>query len=148
MSCYKTGCHAASARFADDAFTEQPALADDLAKGYRYSAACSASMAGTGQGKDDPAPDAAARVKLREKALAWLKADLVAWRKVLDGANNPARKQAVSKTLIHWKEDTNLSGIRDEAALEKLPEGEQEVFRSLWWDVESLLKRAEEGGSR
>jgi tetratricopeptide (TPR) repeat protein/tRNA A-37 threonylcarbamoyl transferase component Bud32 len=146
--CHKTSRHASAVRFATEAFLETPSLGNDLAKGYRYHAASSASMAGTGQGKDDPAPDPAARVKLREKALAWLKADLAAWGKVLDGGNKPARRKALSKTLIHWKEDMNLSGIRDETALAKLPEGEREAFRSLWRDVESLLKRAEDGGSQ
>src|SRR3954452_21242854 len=41
---------------ADDAFAEIPALAD-LEEGLRYDAACSASPAGSGSGKDDPPPD-------------------------------------------------------------------------------------------
>jgi tetratricopeptide (TPR) repeat protein/tRNA A-37 threonylcarbamoyl transferase component Bud32 len=144
--CHKIGRHATSARFWGEAFAETPALADDLAKGHRYNAACSASLAGSSQGKDDPLPDEAGRVKLREQALGWLRADLAAWAKVLDGGNEPARKQLVAKTLAHWKGDADLAGIRDEAALAKLPEAEREAFRSLWADVEEL--RAKAGGAK
>jgi eukaryotic-like serine/threonine-protein kinase len=143
--CYNKGLQAASVRFWDEAFTEQPALLNELAKGHRYNAACAASLAGSGSGKDDPAPDEAARVKFREKALGWLRADLTAWSKVLDGGNEAARKQAVSQMLAHWKEDADLAGIRDEMALAKLPDSEREAFRALWADVDRLLAKAQAG---
>jgi eukaryotic-like serine/threonine-protein kinase len=139
---YKTGRYAVSARFWGEAFAETPALADDLSKGNRYNAACSASLAASGQGKAEPLPDDPAKAKLREQALGWLRLDLAAWGKFLDGGNEPARKQAVAGTLAHWKEDSDLVGIRDEAVLAKLPEGEREAFRSLWADVEALRKKA------
>ena len=144
--CYTKGLHAASARFYEEAFAEQPALAGDLSQGHRYKAASGASLAGSGSGKDDPPPDEAARVKLRERARGWLRADLAAWSKVLDGGNEPARKQAVAGTLASWKEDSDLAGIRDEAALAKLPEAEREGFRALWADVEALQKKTKAVG--
>ncbi len=140
--CRIKALHAASARFYGQAFADQPPLAEDLRTGHRNNAACAAALAGSGAGKDDPPPDEAGRAKLREQALGWLRADLAAWARVLDGGNEPARKQAVSRTLAHWKEDSDLAGIRDEAALAKLPEGEREAFRSLWRDVEALRKKA------
>ncbi len=143
--CYKTGRYATSARFWGEAFAETPALADDLAKGNRYNAACSASLAASGRGKDEPMPDDPAKVKLREQALGWLRLDLAAWGKVLDGGNEPARKQAVAGTLAHWKEDADLAGIRDAEALAKLPEGEREGFRTLWAEVDRLLAKARAG---
>lgn len=142
--CYQTRRYATSARFWDEAFAERPATADDMEKQHRYSAACSASLAGSGSGKDEPMPDEAARIKLREKALGWLRADLAAWSKDLDRGHAPDRKQATAKTLAHWKEDSDLAGIRDEAALVKRPETEQRAFRALWADVEALRKKAEE----
>jgi eukaryotic-like serine/threonine-protein kinase len=144
--CYKTGRHAASARFWEEAFAEQPALADDMVKQNRYNAACAASLASSGLGQDDPMPDEAARAKLREKALGWLRADLTSWAKAIDGVNEPARKQAVVQTLAHWKGDADLAGIRDEAELAKLPEAEREAFRSLWANVEALRGKA--GGGK
>jgi hypothetical protein len=144
--CYKKGLQAASARFWDEAFAERPELANDMAKGYRYNAACAAALAGTGSGQDDPPPDQATRIGLREKARRWLRADLAAWAKVLEGGNEPARKRAVFRTLARWKADPDLAGIRDEPALAKLPEVEREAFRSLWADVDALRKKAEDAG--
>jgi tetratricopeptide (TPR) repeat protein/tRNA A-37 threonylcarbamoyl transferase component Bud32 len=143
--CYTKGLHAASTRFYEEAFAEQPALAGDLSQGHRYKAACGASLAGTRSGKDDPPPDSAARVKLREKALGWLRADVAAWSKVLDG-NEPARKRHAAGILALWQKDSDLACIRDEAALAKFSEAERKAFRVLWADVESLRKRAEDGG--
>ena len=37
----------------------------------------------------------------------------------------------------------DLAGIRDKAALAKLPAEEQKAFTRLWSDVAALLKRAE-----
>jgi serine/threonine protein kinase/tetratricopeptide (TPR) repeat protein len=142
--CYTKGLHAASARFYEETFAEQPALAGDLSQGHRYKAASGASLAGTQSGNDSP-PDEAARVKLREKALGWLREDLAAWDKVVDG-KEPARKRHVAGMLALWQQDSDLAGIRDEAALAKLPEAEREAFRALWADVEALRKKAAEGG--
>jgi hypothetical protein len=41
------------------------------------------------------------------------------------------------------QEDTDFSGIRDKAALEKLPPDEQKAFMQLWADLAALLKKAE-----
>jgi len=47
-------------------------------------------------------------------------------------------------TLDHWQKDSDLAGIRDAAALAKLPAEEQKAFTQLWADVAALLKKAEE----
>ena len=39
----------------------------------------------------------------------------------------------------HWKEGTDLAGIRDEKELARLPEEERKEWQSLWADVELLL---------
>jgi eukaryotic-like serine/threonine-protein kinase len=141
--CYRKGLHAASARFAGEAFAETPALANNPQTRSRYNAARSAILAGWGQGKDEPMPDEAARAKFREQALVWLRADLAAWAEVLDGGNEPARKQALLRTLAHWKGDAALAGTRDAEALAKLPEAEREAWKTFWADVEALLKLAQ-----
>jgi tetratricopeptide (TPR) repeat protein len=141
--CSNKGLPAASARLWDEAFSERPELADDLARFHRFNAACAAALAGTGSGKDDPPPDEAARLGFRDKARVWLRADLAAWARVLDGADEPARKK-VAPTLAHWKADPDLAGIRDEPVLAKLPEAEREAFRSLWAEVEALSQKVED----
>jgi eukaryotic-like serine/threonine-protein kinase len=140
--CHDKKFHAAAARFWAEAFAESRALADDLAKGHRYNAACSASLAGSGQGTDEPMPNEAGRIKLREQALSWLRDDLAAWAKVLEGINEPARKQVILRTLAHWKEDADLAGIRDPGPLSTLPEGEQTAWRSFWQEVDALISKA------
>ena len=95
---YKKALHVASARLWTDAFATTPTLADDLKSGHRYNAACAAAMAGSGKGKDNPSPDDAARADLRNKALAWLRADLAARTKPL-GSAPPEARAAIARAL-------------------------------------------------
>jgi hypothetical protein len=144
--CTKKGLHASSARFYGEAFTTDPTLAETPKTVHRYNAACAAARAGVGEGKDEPKPDDAACAKLREKAQAWLRADLTVWVKLLDGGP-PQAPPFITRTLAHWKVDTDLAGIRDVETLAKLPESEREPLRSLWADVEALRKKAEAKGT-
>ena len=47
----------------------------------------------------------------------------------------------IVQTLNHWRNDTDLAGIRDEAELAKLPADEQATWRSLWHDVDQVRER-------
>ena len=132
----------ASARLYGEAFLARPAMMEDLGAGHRYNAACAAAMAGRGKAEDVPPPDEAARTRLRAKALEWLRADLAAWAKGLERDPKTATP-IVGKTLRHWKTDPDLTGLRDEAELAKLPEAEREAFRALWAEVETLLRKAD-----
>jgi Flp pilus assembly protein TadD len=133
---------AAATRFYADAFTSEPKLADDSQAGHRYNAACTAAQAGCGQGKDDPRPDDKERTRLRQQALGWLRADLALWSKQASGTQ--ALRRAAQKALELWQKDTDLAGVRDDAALEKLPEGERAEWKKLWAEVAALLKKGEE----
>ena len=97
-------------------------------------------MAGSGQGIDDPKPDEPARVKLRQQANDWLRAELSAWKK-LALTIEPGNRETVATTLAHWKQDADLASVRDEAALAKLPEDERKAWQSLWADVDLLLAK-------
>jgi hypothetical protein len=50
--------------------------------------------------------------------------------------------------LRHWQQDPDLAGLRDEAALAKLPAEERAACEKLWADVVSLLKQAEDRGKQ
>jgi hypothetical protein len=50
----------------------------------------------------------------------------------------------VQGIMKDWQNDSDFAGIRDRAALEKLPADEQKAFTQLWDDVAALLKKAEE----
>jgi hypothetical protein len=45
--------------------------------------------------------------------------------------------------MRHWQTDSDLAGIRDKAALDKLPAEERKAFARLWADVAALLKKAQ-----
>ena len=111
---------------------------------YRYNAACAAALAGCGRSRDDPPPDDFAKARWRKQAIDWLTADLAAWAKNLE-SGPPQARQAISRTLQHWKADTDLAGLRDPAAVGELPEDEQKACRALWAEVDALLAKASGG---
>ncbi len=140
--CVHKKMNAAAARFWAKAFTADAKLADNLQAGHRYNAACYASLAAAGQGEDADKLDDNERARLRKQALEWLKADLAMWEKLLSSAQ-PAARAAVQQQMQHWQQDSDLAGIRNKAALAKLPADEQKAFTQLWADVAALLKQAE-----
>jgi eukaryotic-like serine/threonine-protein kinase len=135
--------YAASARFYAEAFDHDAKLADDMRSAHRYNAACAAALAGCGQGNDAGKLDDKDRVRLRQQALTWLRADLASWSKQAD-SDKPDDRARVVQTLTHWKVDTDLAGLRDKDAVAKLPADEQAACRTVWADVAALLKKAQE----
>jgi tetratricopeptide (TPR) repeat protein len=133
--------YTAASRFYAAAFTEQPKLADDLNTQHRYDAACAAALAGRGQGKDSDQSGARERARLCRQALAWLRADLSAYRRLLDKEPDKAGP-TVREQMQHWQQDKDLAGVRDTAALAKLPEAEYLEWQNLWREVEVLRQRA------
>ena len=133
---------AAAARGYAKALEADPKLGESREHQHRYNAACVAALAASGQARDDPPPDDDARAKFRNQSLEWLKAELVAWAKVLGGDVRNDRRE-ILRAFRHWKVDTDLASIRDPEPLAKLSESEQKAWRTLWADAEALLKRAE-----
>jgi hypothetical protein len=76
--------HAAAGLYAA-AFAARPALADDLGRGNRYSAACAAARAAAGKGSAQRPLSDAERADQRQRALAWLRADLTLMTRLLSG---------------------------------------------------------------
>ena len=106
-----------------EAFAEDAALAEDLAQGNRYNAACSASLEAARGGAD--------AAEWRGRALEWLRADLAAHEKA---------PSDLAATLEHWKQDRDLAAVRD--CLDGLPKPECEAWRSLWAAVDQALATA------
>jgi serine/threonine protein kinase/tetratricopeptide (TPR) repeat protein len=129
--------NAAAAQFFTFTLADNPALAGDLNKGCRYDAARFAVLAAAGQGKDADNLTDQERVDLRKQALEWLRADLAAWGKQLDKDGDMERPLVQAK-MTHWKQDPELTGVRDPDALEKLPAAEREAWQKLWKDVDAL----------
>jgi tetratricopeptide (TPR) repeat protein len=120
---YAKSRHAESARMWAEAFAEDAALAEDLAQGHRYNAACSASLEAARGGAD--------AAEWRGRALDWLRADLAAREKAATG---------LAATLEHWKQDPDLVAVRD--CLDDLPKPESEAWRTLWAAVDRALAAA------
>ncbi len=139
---YKQKHFAVAHRLWSEALESDPKLGDNRRAQHRYNAACAATLVAAGQDKRGTPPDDAAKVKLRRQALDWLKAELAAWGKLLE-SGPPQARPAIVEVLSHWKQDSDVAGIRDAEALAKLPEEEQKAWRALWVDVDSLLKCAE-----
>ena len=86
---------------------------------------------------------AAAKVQLRQQALAWLHVDLAVYMKL--SASGPAAARTLPQQhLKHWQEDSELAGIRDKNAPAKLPADERAPFAKLWAEVTALLRKTEE----
>jgi tetratricopeptide (TPR) repeat protein len=137
------GLYVAAACLFAEAFTERPALASDVTSSRRYNAARAAALASCGRGRDEPPPGPTERARLRAQALGWLKADLAAWADHLKGSPNSGLAMIVPQ-LQHWRNDPDLTGVRDTKELAKLPELERHEWQALWAAVDALVRRAEE----
>ena len=140
--CQSKKLYHAGARLFADAFAADPKLADDLKSADRYNAACFAVLAAAGQGEDAAKLDDAERARLRRQALDWLRADLTLWTRQLE-SGQPADRPEARRMLLHWQDDGDLAGLRDEATLAGLPEAERKEWQGLWGDVKALLERAQ-----
>jgi serine/threonine protein kinase/Tfp pilus assembly protein PilF len=135
--CRARKLHHAAARLYADAFAD-PKLADEEKASHRYAAACCAALAASARGEDAARLDDEARAGLRKQALDWLRADLT----VLTAGE--VGRSRVARVLRHWQTDPDLFGIRDKAALDKLPVNEQKAFAQLWANVAATLPKAED----
>jgi Flp pilus assembly protein TadD len=139
--CYLKKMFASAAKLFAAAFAEQPRLADNLAAGHRYNAACVAALAGAGQGEEGSKLSEDERTRWRDQARAWLRADLDAWDKRLD-SDRAMYGPRVRQALTHWRVDPDLAAVRREEALAKWSADERREWAALWKDVDELLERA------
>jgi serine/threonine-protein kinase len=135
--------YAAAARFYAESFDAEPRAAAALGSQYRYDAARSAALAAAGRGYDAAVLDDKGRARLRQQAVAWLRADLALWAKRAE-ADNLNDRAAALRALGNWQTDADLAGLRDQDALDKLPEAERDECRKLWDAVAAALKKAGE----
>ena len=141
--CRSRKNYATAAGFSRDAFAADPSLAENLAAGARYNAACAAALAGCGRGQDADQLDDTQRAHWRRQALDWLRQDLIWWGKALDKGNAQANAE-IRWRMRHWQADDDLAGVRVRDALVRLPDEEREQWERFWSDVDSLLRRVSE----
>jgi len=133
--------NALAARLYAETFASDPNLADDLGSFHRYNAACAAALAGCGQGTDAEKLDTKERAGLRKQALDWLRADLKAYRQMMEKSADKAAPE-VAQRVQHWLQDPDFTGVRGSEALGRLPEAERGDWQKLWADVEEALVTA------
>jgi tetratricopeptide (TPR) repeat protein len=138
--CNRKKMFASSTRFYANGLQADP----KQAAAKRYDAACNAALAAAGQGSDAADLKPEERTKLRLQALAWLRADLETLRERTTHGS-PLELSQAAATLRHWQMDSDLAGLRDAAALQKLPPSERTDWQRLWTDLAALLKN--ESGS-
>jgi tetratricopeptide (TPR) repeat protein len=139
--CYTKRLFAAAAGFSEQALAESPELADAPNSETRYNAACSAALAGCGQGEDRDSLDEAARQRWRRQALDWLRAELAQCADALPTSQPDARSPLLNR-LRNWQRDRDLAGVRDEESPAKLSDAEQQSWREFWAEVETLIEKA------
>jgi tetratricopeptide (TPR) repeat protein len=133
----------AATRFYREALAAQPRFAEHIKAGFRSSAATVAALAAAGQGTDAGDLGEDERAALRKQAVTWLRADLERWRQYLKEQPRQARAE-VEKALATWQRVPSLAGLREETALDRLPEPERQDYRKFWADVETLRRQAGE----
>jgi serine/threonine-protein kinase len=134
-----------TARRYGDVFAAEPKVADDVPEGVRYHAARVAALAGCGQGKDADKLDDKERTRWRRQALDWLRQDLTWWSGALARGDAQTRTQA-RQWLQLWQTDTDLLGVREAGALNKLSPDERQEWLTLWKEVTALLRAVTPGG--
>jgi len=117
------------------AFAEQPSLADNRAEPHRINAARAALLAVAGKDADPNPLDEASQAKLRGHALAFLQAELAAWREMVK-SGEPADHAKVRKAIARIRMDPEFVIVRD-----RLPSAEQASWRQFWADVLNLESR-------
>src|SRR5262249_53442977 len=118
------------------ALAQQP----NLAGAHRYNAACSAALAGCGQGKDAATLNAAERLRWpgRGRPLPGC-GPHPGGRARRRRAAPPAEAPGARRSLEHWRRDSDLAGVRQKQALARLPAEEQDAWGKLWAEVDTLL---------
>ncbi len=124
-----------SAQFYKLALTAEPSLGN----AQHYNAACSAALAASGQGRDQPPLDAIRRTDLRKQALQWLEAELDSARNTLN--ENPSARIPIS--LKFWQLDPDLASVREQETLRGLTVEEQAAWQRLWTQVAELIRLQE-----
>ncbi len=161
--CEFRGNHHAAARLFADAFAADPTVVteltrecrtrallgdkqpvgriEELSSECRYPAARAAALAAFGPGEGAAKLSAAEQAQWRKQAREWLRADLAMWAQIRESGSRAACA-LVGKVLAHWESDPDLTGLRDPAALEKLPPAERQEWLELWRDVASVANRS------
>lgn len=138
--------HLDAVRLYQQVFATDPATAEALDRGYRYDAACSAALAGTGVeiGANRLSDDD--RKGLRGQALDWLTADLAARARQFEA--QPLQAVQFKDGLRYWQRDIDLAPVREPELLSKLPDDERTAWMNFWNALTEHIKKADSSYSK
>jgi serine/threonine protein kinase/tetratricopeptide (TPR) repeat protein len=102
-----------------------------------YFGATASAAVGCGEGKGGAFLDVQERLLLRDQALHWLRLELTIFQQRFSKEPEATRLE-LKDAMQYWKTDKDLSGVRDAAALAKLPDTERREWQMLWDDVDAL----------
>ncbi len=128
----------AAAEIYTEVLASDPHLAGDLYSKTRYRAACTATWVGAGRGQDAGRLDEPERLRWRNQARQWLRADLDLAR-TLSKSDARGLREFLKNTLDTWLTDPDLSGLRDPNACQGLLPSERQEFRSLCEELRNLV---------
>jgi eukaryotic-like serine/threonine-protein kinase len=140
--CFVKNHTATAARLYAEALAATPRLTEDLSTGHRFNAARAAALAGRGRGDDVAERGEPELKRLRDQAREWLRHDLAAWAAKLEAGQIGECIQA-RRALSRWRDEPDLGGLRDAAALDRLSPPEKDECLALWREVANVLSRAE-----
>ena len=112
----------------------------DITNQNRYNAACACVLAAAGRGEDTAFQTEPDKTRVRERARAYLEADLANWMESIRGGSQQSAA-AARRTLQHWKVDSDLASVREADSLERMPEAQRKPWHALWDNVAAALKQ-------
>ncbi|MFT3882419.1 MAG: protein kinase [Gemmatales bacterium] len=126
----------AAVRLYRAAFAKYPPKTPDPVNPYHYDAACAAVLASLAKGADLTSDD---KAKLRLQALVWFKEELHGMSR-LHKTGKSDEQSNIAKLVKQWQENKELAGIRDQSALNQLPQNERQQWQQFWAEVTKLSR--------
>jgi serine/threonine-protein kinase len=122
-----------------ESFAADPSM--EMHRG-RERAVPAAAMAGCDIGKDAAMLTAAERARWRRLACEWCRAELATAMSDATNEAGAAGQQRAAATIRTWSTSPDLAGVRDPAALARLPPAEQMEWTDFWQRTAPIIKSA------
>ncbi len=132
--------HATAARLWRQAFSTDPALADDFPAQRRFRAACAAAMAGGPDDQDRSTLDETSRRDWLRQAGEWLAVELQAYDRMRT-VGTPPDRAAIVRRLGRWQVAPALAGLRNASDPAGTKDPQRNSQQNLWLDVAGLKER-------
>lgn len=146
LVCYYRGEYAAGVALYQEAFRQDPQIAEDFGNGHRYTAALMAVLAADKQSDTADEQDESQLSRWREQARVWLRAELDAVTRFMQSGDARHARAAASR-MQFWQIDEELSSVRDAEGSSTLPAAQRSEWERFWNDVKSVEREASQLGA-